>query len=228
MEDKEINMDRITYKEIRDSKEVNIYIEKGNEVLGALGYTEHSRKHAAKVAETAGKILKELGYDKHQVELARITGYMHDMGNSINRTDHAHIGAVMAFQLLREWEMEPSDVAVIVSAIGQHDEKTGTAVDPVSAALILADKTDVRRNRVRNKGKEKFDKHDRVNYAAKSSELRIDREKKVIILEIKLDEEICSMMDYFEIFLQRMLMCKRAAEILGMRFRLTANGNKIC
>ena len=141
-------MTEISYKEIRKSEEINTYIEQGDAVLGELGYTEHSRKHAARTAETAGKILKELGYDKKTVELAKIAGYMHDMGNSINREDHAHTGALMAFRILREMGMDPADTAMVISAIGQHDEKTGAAVNPVSAALILADKTDVRRNRV--------------------------------------------------------------------------------
>ncbi|SCK02273.1 phosphodiesterase [uncultured Eubacterium sp.] len=221
-------MKEITYKEVKCLDEVNAYIEQGNEVLGVLGYTEHSKKHAAKVAEIAGMILKKLGHDQHLVELAKIAGYLHDMGNSINRSDHAHTGALMAFQMLREWQVPPKDIAVIISAIGNHDESTGTAVDPVSAALILADKTDVRRNRVRNRVKANFDKHDRVNYAALASDLQINVEKKVITLEIELDESICSMIDYFEIFLQRMLMCKRAAELLGLKFKMTANGNKIC
>lgn len=221
-------MEKISYQMVRQSREVNCYIEKGNQILGVLGFTEHSGKHAAKVAETAGKILEELGYDEKTVELAKIAGYLHDCGNSINRMDHAHTGAIMAFQLLKEWGADPEDISVIIGAIGQHDEHSGTAVDPVSAALILADKTDVRRNRVRNQVKETFDKHDRVNYAAISSRLSTDMEKKTITLEIELDEEMCSMMDYFEIFLQRMLMCRRAAEMLGLRFRLVANGNKIC
>ena len=182
--------------------EVNAYIEQGNRVLGALGFTEHSRGHAVKVAETAGNILEKLGYNQHTIELARIAGYMHDMGNCVNRVDHAHSSAIMAFQIL--------------------------AVDAVSAALILADKTDVRRNRVRNTIKESFDKHDRVNYAAVASSLHVNVEKQVILLEIELDEGICSILDYFEIFLQRMLMCKRAAEMLGMKFKMKANGNKIC
>ena len=218
----------ITYRAIKELPEINAYIEQGDRVLGAMGYTEHSRKHAAKVAEMAGKILEKLGYDAHTIELARVAGYMHDMGNSINRIDHAHTGAIMAFQLLTKMGIDEQDIAVIISAIGQHDEKSGVAVDPVSAALILADKTDVRRNRVRNQIKETFDKHDRVNYAARTSSLKIDVEQKVILLEIELDEEISSMIDYFEIFLQRMLMCRRAAELLGMRFKMTANGNKIC
>ena len=220
-------MKEVTYKELRESEEIKAYIEQGNAVLGALGFTEHSEKHAVKTAETAGKILKELGYPKRTAELARIAGYLHDMGNCVNRNDHAHSGALMAFRILREMGMDPKEIAVVVSAIGEHDEHTGTAVDAVSAALILADKTDVRRNRVRNRIKANFDKHDRVNYAAKSSKLTTQTDKKVITLNIELDESMCSMMDYFEIFLQRMLMCRRAAELLGMRFKLTANGSKI-
>lgn len=220
-------MEKITYKEIKKIQEVNEYIEQGDRVLGAMGFTEHSKKHAAKVAETAGKILENLGFDAHKIELAKIAGYMHDMGNSINRTDHAHTGAIMAMQILRDLKMDPKDIATILSAIGQHDEKTGAAVDPISAALILADKTDVRRNRVRNKIKANFDKHDRVNYAAISSDLKVDVENKIVLLEIELDEEMCSMIDYFEIFLQRMLMSKRAAEMLDLKFKVTANGNKI-
>ena len=220
-------MKKITYEVVKHSEELNIYIEQGNAVLGVMGYTEHYKKHAAKVAYTAGKILKKLGYSEHIVELAKVAGYMHDIGNSINRMDHAHSGALMVFQLLRDWDVPPEDIAVIITAVGQHDEASGTAVDPVSAAVILADKTDVRRNRVRNKIKATFDKHDQVNYAAKSSKLKIDLEKKAIVLEIELDETMCSMIDYFEIFLQRMLMCRRAAELLGLRFKMTTNGNKI-
>lgn len=167
-------------------------------------------------------------YDPHLVELAKIAGYMHDIGNCVNRHDHPHSGAIMAFTLLNRWNVDPLDTAVIVSAIGQHDERTGTAVDPVSAALILADKTDVRRNRVRNQVKETFDKHDRVNYAALSSKLIINAEDKTAKLKIVLDENISSIMDYFEIFMQRMLMCKRASELLGLNFKLIANGRKIC
>ena len=223
-----MNYEKITYKMVKESKEVNAVLEKGNESLGVLGYTEHSRKHAAKVAETSARILETLGYDPHLVELAKIAGYMHDIGNCVNRHDHPHSGAIMAFTLLNRWNVDPLDTAVIVSAIGQHDERTGTAVDPVSAALILADKTDVRRNRVRNQVKETFDKHDRVNYAALSSKLIINAEDKTAKLKIVLDENISSIMDYFEIFMQRMLMCKRASELLGLNFKLIANGRKIC
>ena len=217
----------MTYKELKKTEEINTYIEQGNLVLGAMGFTEHSGVHASKVAVTAGNILQELGYDDHQIELARMAGYLHDIGNSINREDHAHTGALMAFQLLREMNMSPADIAIIITAIGNHDEKSGAAVDPVSAAIILADKTDVRRNRVRTKIKATFDKHDRVNYAAAASSLEINIEKKQITLNIELDEQICSIMDYFEIFLQRMLMCRRAAEILGLKFKVMANGHKV-
>ena len=208
--------------------EVNAYIEQGNRVLGALGFTEHSRGHAVKVAETAGNILEKLGYNQHTIELARIAGYMHDMGNCVNRVDHAHSSAIMAFQILRDLKVPDEDIAVIVSAIGQHDEATGMAVDAVSAALILADKTDVRRNRVQNPVPATFDIHDRVNYAALSTKLTIQKEKKVIQMELELDDEICTVMDYFEIFLERMIMCRRAAERLDCKFKLIANGNKMC
>ena len=219
-------MEQVTFKDIKKSKEVNAYIYKGNSTLGVLGYTDHSAEHAVKVSSMAGKILECLGYGGHTVELAKIAGYMHDIGNCVNRLDHPH--SLMAHQILRDMKMDYEDIAVIINAIGMHDEKSGGAVDTVSAALILADKTDVRRDRVRNQNKAAFDKHDRVNYAVVSSSLDIQKEKKVIKLDLQLDENICSMMDYFEIFLQRMLMCRRAASVLGTTFKLNANGNKIC
>ena len=225
---KEEAVGTVTFKDIKKSKEVNAYIYKGNSTLGVLGYTDHSAEHAVKVSSMAGKILECLGYGGHTVELAKIAGYMHDIGNCVNRLDHPHSGALMAHQILRDMKMDYEDIAVIINAIGMHDEKSGGAVDTVSAALILADKTDVRRDRVRNQNKAAFDKHDRVNYAVVSSSLDIQKEKKVIKLDLQLDENICSMMDYFEIFLQRMLMCRRAASVLGTTFKLNANGNKIC
>ena len=216
------------YKQIRANEEINLLIEKGNDTLKELGYTEHSKKHAAKTAETAGRILKELGYGKHKIELAKIAGYMHDIGNSINRQDHAHSGAILAYQILKDTDLPLKDILVITTAVGHHDEATGTAVDGVSAALILADKTDVRRNRVQNRNKATFDIHDRVNYAALSSRLIIDKEKRMIQMELELDDSICTVMDYFEIFLKRMMMCRRAAERLNCKFKLVANGNKLC
>lgn len=221
-------MMKVDYKQIRENEEINFLIEKGNEILNELGYTEHSRKHAAKVAESAGRILKELGYGKHKIELARIAGYMHDIGNSINRHDHAHSGAILAYQILKDTDMSMKDILVVTTAIGHHDEATGTAVDEISAALILADKTDVRRNRVQNENSSAFDIHDRVNYAALSSKLIIHKEKRMIQMELELDDSISTVMDYFEIFLKRMMMCRRAAERLGCKFKLVANGNKLC
>lgn len=218
----------ISYNDIKNNEMINHYIDRANFVTGAMGYTEHSRAHATLVAETAGNILKKLNYSKREIELAKIAGYMHDIGNTINRNDHAHSGAIMAFQILTNMGMHYKDVALVCSAIGQHDERTGTAIDPISAALILADKTDVRRNRVCTKKKSDFDIHDRVNYAVKSSNLIINPNKGSVQLELNLDYSICTVMDYFEIFLGRMIMCKRAAEILGLKFKARANGTKIC
>lgn len=218
----------IAYALIKENREINLLIEKGNQVLRELGYTEHSRKHAAKTAETAAMILKELGYGRHKVELARIAGYMHDIGNSVNRTDHAHTGAMLAYGILKEMGMPLEDVLTVTSAIGHHDEATGSPVDEVSAALILADKSDVRRNRVQNPVLARFDAHDRVNYAVLSCKMNIDKEKRTISVQIDLDDEICTVMDYFEIFLKRMVMCRKAAEKLQCRFKLSANGSKLC
>ena len=218
----------LTYKEIRKNEEINLLIKKGNDVLGVLGYTDHSKKHAAKVAVTAGKILKDLGYDKHQIELAKIAGYMHDIGNSINRNDHAHSGAILAFEILKSLGMPLEDAITVATAIGHHDENTGAAVDVVSAALILADKTDVRRNRVRNPIIANFDAHDRVNYAVLSATVKVNTDKIQLQMDLELDDTMCTVMNYFEIFLQRMMMCQRAAEVLGLKFKLIANGSKMC
>ena len=217
----------MTYRDITHNEEVNTLLEMGNHDLGLLGYTDHSRIHCTHVAETAAQVLEKFGYGAHDIELARIAGYMHDIGNCVNRTDHAHNGAIMAMTILRDMGMKPDEIATVIAAIGNHDEKTGTAVDAVSAALILADKTDVRRNRVRGRDQTKFDIHDRVNFAAISSELHMDQEKRQITLDIQLDDGICSVLDYFEIFLERMLMCRRAAEMLGCSFKLKANGSKV-
>lgn len=217
----------MTFEEIKRNEEIRTYMEKGNENLGVMGFTEHAMAHAMRCAHTASDILKKLGCGEHEQELARIAGYMHDIGNCVNRTDHAHSGAIMAMGILRDLGMAPGDIAVVISAIGNHDEKTGTAVDAVSAALILADKCDVRRSRVRARTQADFDIHDRVNFAAENSALQVDAQAKRITLEITLDDRICSVMDYFEIFTQRMLMCRRAAQKLGCSFHLTANGSKL-
>ena len=215
------------FDEIRRNEEIRAYIEKGNENLGVLGFTEHAMAHAMRCAQMAADILRQLGRSEREMELAMIAGYMHDIGNCVNRTDHAHSGAIMAMSILRDMGMEPREIAVVIAAIGNHDEKTGTAVDAVSAALILADKCDVRRSRVRARTQADFDIHDRVNYAVESSSVMIDAQEKTIMLEITLDDTICSVMDYFEIFTQRMLMCRRAAEKLGCRFCMLANGSRV-
>ena len=217
----------MNYKAIRKNKEVLAYLKKGNENLGVFGFTDHSEVHCAMVAERAGMILKKLGYSEHDVEVAKIAGFMHDIGNAVNRKNHGEYGALLADRILEKMNMELEDRVTIVSAIGTHDESTGGAKDAISAALILADKTDVRRNRVRPKEISSFDIHDRVNYAVTEAKLKVNPEKKVITLDLQIDENICSMLEYFEIFLQRMLMCRRAAEMLGVKFKLTANGSKI-
>ena len=216
------------YKEIANNKEINAYLQKGNANLGQLGFTDHSQAHCVQVARQAGKILKRLGYSEHEIELAKIAGYMHDIVNCINRKDHAHLGAVVAHSILIDLNMDYDEIAIIMNAIGEHEEKTGHATNPISAALILADKTDVRRDRVQTKTPEAFDQHDRVNYAVTGAALHIRQQKEQKQFSKQLEESICSMMDYFEFFLQRMLMCKRSAEVLHMRFKMTANGNKIC
>lgn len=217
----------MNYKDILHNEEVKILLKKGNENLGILGYTDHSEKHCAIVAKRAGMILEQFGYSKHEIELAQIAGAMHDIGNVINRKNHGEYGAIFAYNILEKMGMSLEDRVTIASAIGNHDESTGEAVDAVSAALILADKTDVRRNRVRNKDKSCFDIHDRVNYAVTNATVKVNPEKHLISLNLQIDEEICTMYEYFEIFLGRMMMCRKAAELLGAKFKLTANGSKV-
>lgn len=217
----------MTYKEIVKNEEVNELLKKGNENLGILGFTDHSQIHCAMVARRAGYILKKFGYDAHDVEIVKIAGYMHDIGNAINRSHHAEYGSILAYDILKNTDLSLKDQVAITSAIGHHDESTGGATDPISAALIIADKTDVRRDRVREKPKASFDKHDRVNYAVTESKLKINTEKNVIALNLQIDTKICTMYEYFDIFLGRMMMCRGAAEILGATFKLTANGVKV-
>ena len=217
----------MTYQEIKKNEEVRAYLKKGNDNLGVLGYTDHSEAHCTVVAERAGLILKKLEYPEETIELAKIAGFMHDIGNAVNRSRHAEYGAILANELLKGTDLSLEDRITIMSAIGNHDESTGGATDPVSAALIIADKTDVRRNRVRDKDRAAFDIHDRVNYAVTEAKLKINKEKKLISLNLQIDESICTMYEYFDIFLGRMMMCRGAAEILGARFRLTANGSKV-
>lgn len=217
----------MTYKEIVKNEEVNELLKKGNENLGILGFTDHSQIHCAMVARRAGYILKKFGYDAHDVEIVKIAGYMHDIGNAINRSHHAEYGSILAYDILKNTDLSLKDQVAIASAIGHHDESTGGATDPISAALIIADKTDVRRDCVREKPKASFDKHDRVNYAVTESKLKINTEKNVIALNLQIDTKICTMYEYFDIFLGRMMMCRGAAEILGATFKLTANGVKV-
>lgn len=217
----------MTYDEIRCDHAVKVYIAQADATLDALGYTEHSFPHVTKVAQTAGMILEALGYDPRKVELTKIAGYLHDIGNVVNRVDHSQSGAVMAFRILDRMDFPPEEIAAIVSAIGNHDEGTGVPVSAVAAALIIADKSDVRRSRVRKKSKIAVDIHDRVNYAVTDSSLNIDLENRQIILALKIDDSISSVMEYFEIFTKRMVLCRKAAEKLGCVFRLTVNGQLI-
>ena len=214
----------ITYNQLKKNEEIRTYITMADRSLAALGYTEHSFAHVGRVAETAGFLLDITGHSAHEVELVKIAGFLHDIGNVVNRVDHSQSGAVMAFQLLRGMDIAPMDLATIVTAIGNHDEGTGVPVDDLSAALIIADKSDVRRSRVRNQDPASFDIHDRVNYSVERSELKLNEEKTSVRLELQIDTQYCSIMDYFEIFLGRMTLCRRAAEKLGLRFRLVING----
>lgn len=217
----------VTYESLRNNPEVNTYITRADESLSALGFTEHSFPHVCRVAEIAGEVLRILGYSEHEIELTRIAAYLHDIGNLVNRADHSQSGAVMAFRLLDHMDMEAADIATVVTAIGNHDEGTGVPVNAVAAALILADKSDVRRNRVRNRDIATFDIHDRVNYSVEKSALRVDPAQKIARLELSVDTQFSSVMDFFEIFMKRMLLCRRAAERLGLRFQLTINAQQL-
>ena len=213
----------LTFAEIKNNETIKTYIRKADESLAALGYTEHSFAHVTKVAETAGYILETLGRTEHEVELVKVAGYLHDIGNMVNRSEHSQSGAVMAFQILRDLGMKPEDLANVVTAIGNHDEGTGVPVDDLSAALILADKSDVRRSRVRNRDKSTFDIHDRVNYSVKQAVLKINEDRTNIKLKMHIDTKYGSIMDYFEIFLDRMNLCREAAKKLGLEFKLIIN-----
>ena len=217
----------LTYNEIKNSEAIRTYIIRADESLGALGFTEHSFAHVMHVAETAGYILKTMGYDNRTVELAKIAGYLHDIGNLVNRKDHSQSGAVMAWSILNDMGCDPAEVATIVTAIGNHDEGTGVPVNAVAAAMILADKADVRRSRVRNRDLSTFDIHDRVNYSVQKSSLKINEDKTCVTLELTVDTEFGSVMEYFEIFLQRMILCRKAAEKLGLQFKLLINDQQL-
>lgn len=217
----------ISFDTVKNDIDVRNYITAADRSLATLGYTEHSFAHVTRVAEVAAELLNALGYSDDEVELARIAGFLHDIGNLVNRTGHSESGAVMAFRILDKMGMESKDIALVVTAIGNHDEGTGVAVNPIAAALILADKTDVRRSRVRNSDPATFDIHDRVNYSVEKSQLNLKKDENILELDLKVDSSISSVMDYFEIFLGRMIMCRKAAEALGLTFALVINGQKL-
>ncbi len=217
----------VTLQDVIKNQEVEALINGAQKQLDGLGYTEHSHRHISIVSQRAGKILETLGYPERIIELAKIAGYLHDIGNCVNRTDHAHSGAILAYNILKDMEMPVEERTEIMMAIGNHDEQTGTAVSDISAALILADKSDVHRNRVSNKNLSNFDIHDRVNYAVTNAELNIDSEERKIILELTIDNNICPVLDYFEIFMDRTMMSKYAAKYLNIWFELVINGTKL-
>lgn len=217
---------KLRFDDIKNDATIRTYIEKADKSLMSMGFTEHSFAHVTRVATVAASILRELGYAKHDIEIAYIAGYMHDIGNVVNRHDHAQTGALMAMPILDKLGMETEDIASVITAIGNHDEPNAYPVDPVTAAIIIADKTDVRQSRVRNKDVSTFDKHDRVNFAVKNSHVEVV-EGKMIRASLKLDKSACSVMDYFEIFLERMILCRKAAEQLGCEFALVLNNVRV-
>ncbi|MBN2853837.1 MAG: HD domain-containing protein [Clostridia bacterium] len=218
----------IKVQDIKKNEEVKNFMRVAEMQLSVIGYTEHSFRHVGLVSKTAGSILESLGYSEREIELARIAGYLHDIGNSVNRTDHAHTGAILAYDLLLRMGMNITDASEVMLAIGQHDEKTGMAVSAITAAVILADKSDVHRSRVHNKKEiSSFEIHDRVNYAVESSKILVDSEKKQAVLDLVIDIKICPIMDYFEIFLSRMTLCRRAADFLKLDFHLIINGTTL-
>ncbi len=217
----------ITLEDVKKNEELQELIASSQKQLNALGYTEHSIRHISIVSERAGRVLEILGYDKNRIELAKISGYMHDIGNCVNRVDHAHSGAIMAYQILKDMGMDIKSRTEIMMAIGNHDENTGTAVSDISAALILADKSDVHRDRVVNTNMSTFDKHDKVNYAVTKANFIINKEERKAILDLTIDTSICPVLDYFEIFMERTMMSKHAAKYLKIWFELIINGTKL-
>lgn len=217
----------ITLEDVKNNKEVQALIEGTQRQLNVLGFTEHSVRHISIVSKRAADILETFGYSKDRIELAKIAGYLHDIGNCVNRVDHAQSGALLAYNILKEMGMEEKDRIEIMMAIGNHDEQTGTAVSDISAALILADKSDVHRDRVINKNIATFGKHDKVNYAVTNTKLALDKENRKVTLTINIDTEICPVLDYFEIFMDRTMMSKYAAKYLGVWFELVINNTKL-
>jgi putative nucleotidyltransferase with HDIG domain len=217
----------LTYSQLTQNDAIRTYITRADESLIALGFTEHSFAHVMHVANTAGYIIQTMGYDDRTVELAKIAGYLHDIGNLVNRKEHSQSGAVMAWSILNDMDCDPAEIATIVTAIGNHDEGTGVPVNAVAAAMILADKSDVRRSRVRNQDFSTFDIHDRVNYSVEKSSLKINEDKTLVELNLTVDTAYGSVMDYFEIFILRMVLCRKAAEKLGLQFKLIINEQQL-
>ena len=217
----------VTLEDVKNNPEIQELITGAQKQLDALGYTEHGQRHVSIVSNRAGKILEKLGYDERTIELAKIAGFMHDIGNGVNRVDHAHSGAILAYTILKDMGMDVKERTEIMSAIGNHDESTGTAVSAISAALILADKSDVHRDRVVNTNIATFDIHDKVNYAVTDAKLQIDSSERRVILDLTIDTQICPVLDYFEIFMDRTRMSKYAAKYLQIWFELVINGTRL-
>ncbi len=217
----------ITLEDVKNNPEVEQLIQAAQRQLDVLGYTEHAHRHLCIVSERAGEILRTLGYDEDRIRLAQIAGYLHDLGNAVNRVDHAHTGAILAYNILKEMGMDIKERTEIMMAIGNHDENTGTAVSDISAAIILADKSDAHRSRVSKTNMSLFDKHDRVNYAVTDARLRIDKENKKVILDLTIDTKMCPVLDYFEIFMDRTMMSKYAAKFLGLWFEVIINDTNL-
>lgn len=217
----------ITLEEVKRNPEVIAYLKKADEHMAAVGYTEHGERHASLTANIARNIMGQLGFSKREGELAAIAGYLHDVGNVIGRYDHGEGSALLINSILKDMGMEPDEIATIMGAVGNHEEDKGDPVSVTTAALILADKSDVHQSRVRNPHMISFDIHDRVNYAAKRSFVRVKAKEKTITLEVTIDTEISKVMEYFEIFLSRMIMCQRAAKFLGCNFRLIINNVRL-
>ncbi len=220
-------MPQLTVEDLKKDHEISVYLACSTKYLGRLGFTEHGKRHASIISERAYHVLKDLDFEERECQLAAVAGYIHDIGNMINRYNHGGTGAVMAYNVLSRLGMPPEEIALVISAIGNHEEERGNAINPVAAALILADKSDVHRSRVTNKDFATFEIHDRVNYAADSSKLVIDKHMQNIALEIAIDTKICPVMEYFEIFLARMIMCRRAANFLDCKFSLIINNNQL-
>ena len=217
----------VTLEKVIENEEVQAFVNASQKQLKALGYTEHSNRHIGIVSKRTEEILKKLGFDERTIELGKIAGYLHDIGNCVNRVDHAHTGAILAYNILKEMGMSAEERTEIMMAIGNHDEKTGTAVSDISAALILADKSDVHRDRVVNTNMSTFDIHDRVNYAVTNANLEVDEKNRKVILSLTIDTQICPVLDYFQIFMDRTMMSKYAAKYLNIWFELIINGIKL-